>query len=205
MNTETNIKIMKKIFGYNVFEEIEVSPEWEAVLMYCLKRYLTEREYMVLFYHYYEEQTLKEIGSIFSVGPERIRQIEAKAFRKLKGRSGILIKKGLSQYIEDEVNKRVEHLIYRMKEYTEEYEKVKKLYGKDSTEDIRKTEFLLTPVAHLDLSVRSTNCLCRAGVVTLGDLVKLRQEDLLLIRNLGRRSANEIISRVTELGYSFKE
>ena len=55
-------------------------------------------------------------------------------------------------------------------------------------------ELLETPIEELELSVRSFNCLRRAGMATVGDLVQNidTREDLLKIRNLGRRSAYEL-------------
>ncbi len=55
--------------------------------------------------------------------------------------------------------------------------------------------FLQTEIEELDLSVRSYNCLRRAGLRTVGDIIDRidRRSDLLQIRNLGARSADEIM------------
>lgn len=65
-------------------------------------------------------------------------------------------------------------------------------------------ELINTPIEELELSVRSFNCLRRAGMVTVGDIVGgiEGREDLLKIRNLGRRSADEIMSAIMEYQYS---
>ena len=57
-----------------------------------------------------------------------------------------------------------------------------------------------TPLCELDLSVRSYNCLKRAGIDTVGDLRKLSADDLCRIRNLGRKSTEEITRKLAELG-----
>ena len=59
------------------------------------------------------------------------------------------------------------------------------------------------PLENLELSVRSYNCLKRAGMRTVGDLVEgiEGREDLLKIRNLGMRSAEEIMQAVMEYQY----
>ncbi|MGI6550875.1 MAG: DNA-directed RNA polymerase subunit alpha C-terminal domain-containing protein [Syntrophomonadales bacterium] len=57
-----------------------------------------------------------------------------------------------------------------------------------------------TPISDLDLSVRSFNCLKRAGKNTLRDIVEMTEDDLLQIRNLGRKSAEEIIGKIKSYG-----
>lgn len=56
-----------------------------------------------------------------------------------------------------------------------------------------------TPIEDLDLSVRSYNCLWRAGHRTLGDVLKLKYEDLMKIRNLGLRHTKEILEKLEEI------
>lgn len=56
----------------------------------------------------------------------------------------------------------------------------------------------------LDLSVRTFNCLKRGGISTLSDLTKMTFSDLLLVRNLGKRSSEEIVAKMNEYNLSFK-
>lgn len=56
----------------------------------------------------------------------------------------------------------------------------------------------------LDLSVRSYNCLKRAGVNTVGDLVNKTEEEMIKVRNLGRKSLEEVIQKLESLGLSLK-
>ena len=56
----------------------------------------------------------------------------------------------------------------------------------------------------LDLSVRSFNCLKRAGVNTVGDLVNKTEEEMIKVRNLGRKSLEEVIYKLNSLGLSLK-
>ncbi len=60
-------------------------------------------------------------------------------------------------------------------------------------------------IKELDLSVRSENCLLRAGIKTIGDLVACTREDLLGIRNLGRVSLKEIEQKLDSLGLKLRE
>ncbi len=55
-------------------------------------------------------------------------------------------------------------------------------------------------IEELDLSVRPLNCLKRAGIVTVEDLVKKTEEDMLKVRNLGRKSLDEVINKLESLG-----
>ena len=65
-------------------------------------------------------------------------------------------------------------------------------------------EFLETPLDNLELSVRSYNCLWRAGIRNVGNIVNRidNRTDLLHIRNLGIRSADEIMTALMEYQYS---
>ena len=65
-------------------------------------------------------------------------------------------------------------------------------------------EFLETPLDNLELSVRSYNCLWRAGIRNVGNIVNRidNRTDLLHIRNLGIRSADEIMKALMEYQFS---
>lgn len=57
----------------------------------------------------------------------------------------------------------------------------------------------------LDLSVRSYNCLKRASIQTVEELVNKTEEELMKVRNLGKKSFKEVKDKVEELGYSFRQ
>lgn len=61
-------------------------------------------------------------------------------------------------------------------------------------------EFLLKPIDELELSVRAHNCLVQAGKKRVIDLVKLTRDDLLNIKNLGRKSLNEVEESLQSFG-----
>lgn len=65
-------------------------------------------------------------------------------------------------------------------------------------------ELLKTPVEDLELTVRSFNCLRRAGMMTVGDIVGSidSRADLLKIRNLGMKSADEIMDAIMEYQFT---
>lgn len=64
-------------------------------------------------------------------------------------------------------------------------------------------EFLLKPIEELELSVRSHNCLLNAGIKRIIDLVNVAEEDLLGIKNFGRKSLNEVKDSIKAFGISF--
>lgn len=55
-------------------------------------------------------------------------------------------------------------------------------------------------IEELDLSVRSFNCLKRAGINTVADLVNTSEDDMMKVRNLGRKSLEEVIKKLTDMG-----
>ena len=61
------------------------------------------------------------------------------------------------------------------------------------------------PIHELELSIRSENCLLRGGITTIGELLQKSRDDLLRIRNLGRKSLNEIEEKLTACGYQLRK
>ncbi len=57
----------------------------------------------------------------------------------------------------------------------------------------------------LDLSVRSFNCLKRAGINTVADLAQKTEDDMMKVRNLGRKSLDEVKKKLEELGLSLRQ
>ena len=67
------------------------------------------------------------------------------------------------------------------------------------TPEDREAKILDMAIDELDLSVRSFNCLKRAGINVVGDLVKKSEEDMIKVRNLGRKSLDEVKNKLAEL------
>jgi DNA-directed RNA polymerase subunit alpha len=65
-------------------------------------------------------------------------------------------------------------------------------------------EHLDLPIEALDLSERPRNCLRRAQIQTVGELVEKSEEDLLNITNFGQKSLEEVVAKLDELGFSLK-
>ncbi|MBS7175740.1 MAG: DNA-directed RNA polymerase subunit alpha, partial [Clostridiales bacterium] len=57
-------------------------------------------------------------------------------------------------------------------------------------------------IEELDLSVRSFNCLKRAGINTVGDLINKSEDDMMKVRNLGKKSLEEVVFKLNSLGFN---
>ena len=73
------------------------------------------------------------------------------------------------------------------------------------TEDDKQQQILKMQIEEMDLSVRSYNCLKRANIHTVEDLTKKTEEDMLKVRNLGRKSLEEVIQKLESYGLSLKQ
>lgn len=73
------------------------------------------------------------------------------------------------------------------------------------TEEDERDKVLEMVVEELDLSVRSYNCLKRAGINNVGELIQKTEDDMMKVRNLGKKSLQEVQNKLTSLGLSLKE
>lgn len=237
---------VEAVWPYNLLDNLlrnelwgePLTPRQERGLQEALST-LTERERDMLYKYYHDEMTLGQIGEEYHLCRDRIRQIIAKACRKLRHpRRFNLIKNG---YDPAEHEPTVEEYADRVKKYIKElqqreaelqqYEmalqqqnlelqaleqkiadKAKQLEAVTNiglTWSSQKTSQSATNVvqafAHayemlieeMDLSVRSYNCLKRAGLNTVGDVIA-HADKLLSIRNMGQKSKDEVVKEVYE-------
>ncbi len=68
-----------------------------------------------------------------------------------------------------------------------------------------KDKMLETSIEDLELSVRSYNCLKRAGIHTVADILSRTEHDMMKVRNLGKKSLDEVVNKMHSLGLSFKK
>lgn len=146
---------------------------------------LNDNEKKVIHLRFEEQRTIKDTATEFGLTGSRIQQITAKALRKLRHPARLaLIVDGL--------------------EGVQEVEELRKLEAREAVESgDRDRVFSTITIYDLKLSVRATNCLVRAGMYTLADVVKLADEDpvkMLQIRNLGKNSLLEVIEKLEEYG-----
>ena len=74
----------------------------------------------------------------------------------------------------------------------------------EKTEDT-KVKALETSIEDLDFSVRAYNCLKRAGIHTLQDLVNKSESDMMKIRNLGKKSLKEVLDKIRDMGLVLRD
>lgn len=94
-----------------------------------------------------------------------------------------------------------EHLMLftNMSEYVDEVE-----IAEDKPDEKRERALDMT-IEELDLSVRSYNCLKRAGINTVAELTQKTEDEMMKVRNLGRKSLDEVIQKLHALGLSLKK
>ncbi len=77
--------------------------------------------------------------------------------------------------------------------------------GLEPGADAQMAKLYAMPIEELDLSVRPYNCLKRAGINTVGDLIQRTEEEIVAVKNFGRKSLDEVREKLTSLGLSLKK
>ena len=206
-------------YPYNLLDDIFEEPfdhvitEDEMAGLNNVLQSLSERERDIIRYRYHDELTLRDTGKIFGLTVERIRQIEAKALRKLRhpvrknhikwGWTGITRKDELDRR-EHELNKREE----RLNELEEKLaENGINVHEPDYDEENMQLSGYSQAFWDLDLNVRAFNCLARANIRTVDQIIEqlntpdiLHPQDRKLyhIRNLGKKTYDYILKRIEE-------
>lgn len=161
-------------------------------------------------------KTLEEVGNIYGVTKDRIRQIEAKTIRRLRHPNNFnIIKIGKTAYEENLIveaeaikirNKEKEN---RIKNKIDNIVKNNEYIEDDYTISDIICFIKSTSIGDIEnISVRSYNALKRSGRNTLEDICLTTEDEFMKIRNLGRKSMEEIISIIDGLlnpyGYTYK-
>lgn len=76
--------------------------------------------------------------------------------------------------------------------------------GLEQGADAQMSKLYSMPIEELDLSVRPYNCLKRAGINTVGDLMQRTEEEIVSVKNFGRKSLDEVREKLTALGLSLR-
>ncbi len=84
-----------------------------------------------------------------------------------------------------------------------EISKMPGIMSEKKTDNITKT--LETPIEEIEFSVRAYNCLKRAGIHTIQDLISKKEVEVTKIRNLGKKSLKEVLDKVKEMGLKFRD
>lgn len=154
---------------------------------------LDDRQKLVITLRYRSRLTLEDVAKELHVTRERVRQIEAKSIRILRSRESL--------------NHWLLVPMERLLEAQKERDELKlKLITSGRTEELKPEPKLKSVgIDEMDLSVRAYNCLRRAGIDTLADLRKMNREDLMKVRNMGRKSLEDIITKAKEYGITIEE
>lgn len=179
---------------------VYIENNFEENIKYLLET-LSEREQLVLTKRMIEGFTLEATALQMGVSKERIRQIENKAIRRIR------------------IPARIQYLT-RGYEYIQMREDVAKLTTELELEKARLVYLLANPerieitkeeiknnitLETLDLSVRTYNCLRRAGIKTIGETIIKSVDELRRIRNMGGKSIRELKEKLHEFGFILKE
>ena len=174
------------------------SKENAAGLYYALFT-LEDREREVLHLRYEEGYTISDIATEFSISQGRVRQIESKALMRLRyPYRWNYIKLGIDGFVQ-----------YRAKsEYNRGYTEGHRAGYADGVVDCQRgvirelgPEYVLNmPLEHLNLSMRSHNCLIMKNCKTIGDVARLTEDQIRVIRNFGKKSAAEVAQKLLEVG-----
>jgi len=105
---------------------------------------------------------------------------------------------------QEAIAKAAKILIDHLNVIVEINEKAKMAEFMVESEEDTKNKILEMSIEDLDLSVRSYNCLKRAGINTVQELANQTEEDMMKVRNLGRKSLKEVKDKLAELGLSLR-
>ena len=182
-------KFLKEEYPYNLISTIIDESVWElslpnemtedhlAGLEFAISQ-LDEREQTIIRLRYEQRQTFAEIGAVFNISVNRVSQVERKALRKLYHPKNLkYYKYGIEGY----------------KVQKEEFEEAERKRSYDE-------KAMETTIYDLDLSVRTFNNLIRAKCEKVSDLVVLSEEDIVNLKNMGKKQLEEVALKLKTLG-----
>lgn len=202
---------------YNLLDDL-INPygqmRWDSVinddqlagLEYAIST-LDDRTQKLLHEYYRDGMTLYEVAKVNGITAERVRQIVAKGVRFLRHpMKRKFIELGLEgAKLKNDYDMRLMEISRDMEMLSELEASVRAKYAALGTalammpnnNEIQKETVKVTPIDELDLTVRSWNCLRRAGIKTVGDVCEAAKDGRLVkMRNLGRKSLDEILTKI---------
>ena len=201
--------LKESVYPYNIFEELEleyIDPDIIADFNVILVR-LTPREEEFIKLFYKDNLTLEKIGKEHNITRERVRQITAKALRRIKSLIYNYNRRKEQEMIIQANTLATEDLIIKRQLLLDEYKKthnyteeMKFYFGEIKNQALNDT----TSIESLELSIRAENCLRRAGIKTIDDLCQKTETEMIKIRNLGRKSLKEVKDKLNARGRDFK-
>lgn len=161
-----------------------------------------EREARIFNLVYKYGYTYNAVGLKEGITKERVQQIVSKTLLRLRMPQRKIIFQYGQEYFDLQEN--VEALKVELRKKIDE---LKYKIANPETTEIEKDDLVeYSKIEHLDLSVRSYRCLKRAGINTVGELTQKTEEEMMRVRNLGRKSLKEIKDKLFNLyGIKLKE
>lgn len=234
---ENYTKLVKATFGDRFYKEHEFMMFSSDGMREALEA-LTPREMKLMKLRFGLDdgkyRSLEDLCQEFGVTRERVRQIEAKALRKLRNPSRSRKFKPFTfeelkenKYVSDEEIELLSdlendilksNLIFkhdliddldlgkdRFDVIRDIQEEIKTRTEKEKEQKVQNMAKNDIAIEEFDFSIRTFNCLKRFGINTINQLASLSEEDIMEIRNLGRHGAEEVISKLEERGIKLGE
>lgn len=209
------INMIEDINDLLLDDDVDNNVEWQKILLKTthlvdIRPYLTQREFIILRLRNEQNLTLEETGKVFGVTRERVRQVEAKALRKLENRRKEIICEDLWEQNE-KIREQYEKELNELEFFTTKIKGVNEWIKNNAPQDVKQTIEEMykyndpRSIDELDLSTRAYSCLKRARINTIQDLKEKKLSDLMKIRNMGRKSLQEIISQLNGLKIKLKQ
>lgn len=202
--------------GNKKYESFENFGELDTVVL-SLRAILPEKEYEIFAYRLgFEDGNPHDIlqtSRRFCISRERVRQLESKGLRRLRKSHALPpilqssdeqkaevagIVREYEELIKDPIHKREAELLDRLSEIS----KMPFDCAKEAAKYLDGNISGYSDIGRLGLSVRAHNCLKRADINTVADIIKLPKEDWPKVRNLGSRAMQEIEEKVRAAGYA---
>lgn len=177
---------------------VALTQDVEAGIQYALST-LEEQEQALLWLRYAQRKPLPEAAACLAVSEEQAQKAEAKALGKLRlpGRWKY-IQHGVANYMRIRIAE--EHSRARQAGYWEGYQKGMADARAGVAESDGDPRFLDMPIEVLHLSARTYHCLLLAKCTRIRDVASLSKSDMLRFRNMGEKSAEEVINALQSYG-----
>lgn len=222
--------IYKAVFGVREATDVQeiagLAGDRGALEFAMLLAGLSDREADILRLRFQKNKTLEAVTEVYGINRERVRQIEAKALRKMRRPCVCkLLTMGLRAWMEEQIHiearsiadlevpqkvhemltERLEWAQQHMQEREEEIYRLARDGETQSEQDVKAILAENITLEELELSVRAYNCMKRAGCNTVADIIKMTEKEMMCIRNLGRKSMEEVIAKVRERGFELRQ
>lgn len=210
------ISLLKAIYCDNevIIGDEKSEKELTNNFEYVLDNYLNQDEASIIRLRFCAKLTLEDCAKILNITRECVRQKEQRAIRKLRhpARKDMILaphklsedmaeKKKILQEKNIELNNDIDKTLRQINILTEA---LKGIGVKINEPEVDMEGLALAKnINDLGLSVRAYNCLKRAGINTVADLTNKTEKEMLLVRNLGKRSFEEVKQKVLSLGLRF--